>query len=352
MRGRRTTEAARDIRKRRTIGLAVSGLVVAVAVFAGYQADLQAALGIGRPSASRLGAPVSSAELRPSKSPVAQPQSMLLVAAGDIACNPANEKFKDLEGDETGCRQKATSDLVLKLHPDAVMPLGDEQYQRGTYNAFMLSYGPTWGRFVDISHPVPGNHEYLTPGASGYFRYFGILAGAPDEGYYSFELGNWHIVVLNSECRYVAGGCGYGSAQEKWLKADLAAHPVACTLAAWHEPRFSSGDHDSTGAVDPFWRDLNAAKAELVLSGHDHDYERFAPLDARGQQNARTGVRQFVVGTGGVGLRPFDDAVPGSQVRQNTAFGVLALTLNPNGYTWRFVSIDSSFSDSGQETCH
>jgi hypothetical protein len=288
----------------------------------------------------------------PGKAVPVEPRSVLLVAAGDIACNPANEKFKDLEGDETGCRHKATSELVLKLHPDAVMPLGDEQYQRGTYNGFMLSYGPTWGRMVNISHPVVGNHEYLTPGASGYFKYFGVLAGDSDKGYYSFELGSWHIVVLNSECPFVAGGCGYGSPQEKWLRADLSAHPAHCTLAAFHEPRWSSGDHESNGALDPFWRDLSAAKAEVVLSGHDHDYERFAAFDANGDRDARHGTRQFVVGTGGVGLRPFDDLLPGSEVHQNTAFGVLALTLDPSGYTWRFVSVDSSFSDSGRGDCH
>ena len=325
-------------------------VVAALIVLAGYQAGLRAPIGKGDPSAS---VPVASAPAAsPAKPTAAPPQSVLLVAAGDIACNPANEKFKDPEGDETGCRHKATSDLVLRLKPDAVMPLGDEQYQRGSYNAFKLSYGSTWGRFIDITHPVPGNHEYLTSGASGYFKYFGILAGEPGKGYYSFELGNWHIIVLNSECRYVPGGCGYGSPQEKWLVKDLAAHPAACTLAAWHEPRWSSGDHESTAAVDPFWRDLNAAKAELVLSGHDHDYERFAALDATGRQNARTGIRQFVVGTGGVGLRPFDDPAPGSQLRHNTSFGVLALTLNPRSYSWKFVSIDSSFSDSGQGTCH
>jgi hypothetical protein len=309
-----------------------------------------------RPEPGGSDGPASSRPLTtmgsPSRPVPVKPRSVLLVAAGDIACNPANEKFKDLEGDETGCQQKATSDLVLSLHPDAVMPLGDEQYQRGTYNGFKLSYGPTWGRLVDISHPVLGNHEYLTAGAAGYFKYFGVLAGDPAKGYYSFDLGSWHIVVLNSQCRYVAGGCGYGSPQEKWLRADLASHRSLCTLAAWHEPRWSSGEHESNPAFDPFWKDLSAAHAELVLSGHDHDYERFAALDAAGHRDAVRGMRQFVVGTGGVGLRSFDDLAPGSEIRQNTAFGVLALTLNPTGYSWRFVSVDSSFSDGGRGSCH
>jgi 3',5'-cyclic AMP phosphodiesterase CpdA len=199
---------------------------------------------------------------------------------------------------------------------------------------------------------VIGNHEYLTTGAAGYFKYFGIVAGHSTKGYYSFDLGSWHIIVLNSQCRNVPGGCGYGSEQERWLRADLAAHRSRCTLAAWHEPRWSSGEHHSNPAYDAFWRDLSAAKAELVLSGHDHEYERFARLDASGHRNTSLGVRQFVVGTGGVGLRNFEAVVPGSEVRQNSAFGVLALTLRPSGYTWRFVSTGSSFSDSGQDDCH
>jgi len=281
----------------------------------------------------------------------AAPRPVVLVAAGDIACNPANEKFKDLEGDETGCRQKATSDLVLSRHPDAVMPLGDSQYQRGTYNGFQLSYGLTWGRFLGITHPVVGNHEYLTPGATGYFRYFGTLAGDPTQGYYSYELGSWHVVVLNSQCEFV-GGCGAGSAQEKWLRSDLASHKSQCTLAAWHEPRWSSGEHHSNPALDAFWRDLHFAGAEVVLSGHDHDYERFQALDADGRADAAQGMRQFVVGTGGVGLRPFDVIAAGSEIRRNGAFGVLSLTLRTNSYSWRFDSLNSSLSDSGSGACH
>ena len=307
-------------------------LVVPALVFAWYKAGHQSAVGTNDPSASSSKRSVEDDPTSSPAKPAPIPRPVLLVAAGDIACNPANEKFKDLEGDETGCRQKATSDLVLSLHPDAVMPLGDNQYQRGTYNGFELSYGPTWGRLVDISHPVVGNHEYLTADASGYFRYFGVLAGDPDEGYYSFDLGSWHVVVLNSECRQVQGGCAYGSEQERWLRADLAAHRSLCTLAAWHEPRWSSGEHHSNPAFDAFWRDLSAAKVEVLLSGHDHDYERMAPLDANGNRDDAQGTRPFIVGTGGVGLRHFGGTDPASEVRQNTSFGVLALTLEPTGY--------------------
>jgi len=329
----------------------IVGLSVIPLILFGYQAGRRSA---DRPGDSGYSGQFATPDptVTPPPSSPARPRSALLVAAGDIACNPANEKFKDPEGDQTGCRHKLTSDLVISLHPDAVMPLGDNQYQRGTYNGFKLSYGPTWGRFVDITHPVIGNHEYLTAGGSGYFKYFGVLAGDPAKGYYSFDLASWHIIVLNSQCRYVRGGCGYGSEQERWLRADLAAHPSRCTLAAWHEPRWSSGDHHSNKAFDAFWRDLSAARVELVLSGHDHDYERFARLDARGHRNTSSGVRQFVVGTGGVGLRKFEGFAPGSEVRQNTSFGVLALTLAPTGYAWRFVSLGSEFSDSGRETCH
>jgi len=230
--------------------------------------------------------------------------------------------------------------------------LGDTQYLRATWAGYQASYGPSWGRFRRITRPVVGNHEYLTRGAKDYFRYFGTAAGDPVRGYYSFDVGTWHVVVLNSECAFV-GGCQKGSPQERWLRSDLAAHPARCTLAAWHEPRWSTGDHGVNLAVDDLWRDLADAGAEIVLNGHDHSYERLVPMDGSGRVDKKRGMREFVVGTGGVGLRPFDfPRSKRTETRQNIRFGVLALTLDPGGYDWRFVPTKRGYSDSGHGRCH
>ncbi len=278
-------------------------------------------------------------------------RTALVVAAGDIACNPLDRKFGVGLGEETGCKQRATSDLIGQLHPSAVLPLGDNQYQHGTYQGFLASYAPTWGRYRSISHPVIGNHEYDTPHAAGYFSYFGRAAGDPRKAYYSFDLARWHVVVLNNAgCTYI-GGCGKGSPQERWLRQDLAAHRSRCTLAAWHEPRFSSGQHGSNPAFQTLWEDLFAGGVDVVLAGHDHDYERFQPLDAAGRP-APDGIRSFVVGTGGVGLRRLPPAAAtGTVVRQDTTFGVLALQLRPTDYDWNFVPVGGTFGDSGHGTC-
>jgi hypothetical protein len=275
------------------------------------------------------------------------------VAAGDIACNPLDRRNHQNVEEETGCRYKATSDVVLALHPDAVLALGDTQYQRATLQGYRSSYGPTWGRFRAITHPVIGNHEYLVPYAADYFVYFGRAAGDPRKGYYSFDVGRWHVVVLNdSGCNYV-GGCGAGSLEESWLRRDLAAHRNRCTLAAWHEPRWSSGVHHSNPAFQAMWADLYAAGVDVSLAGHDHDYERFVPLDAQGRRDDRRGVREFVVGTGGVGLQRFSrNTAPGSVIKQNHTFGVLSLTLRSAGYDWRFVPVGNGFHDSGHGSCH
>jgi hypothetical protein len=279
------------------------------------------------------------------------PRVVSVVTAGDIACNPLDGKYGVGAGEETGCRQKATSDLITALRPDAVIPLGDNQYQHGSYRDFLTSYAPTWGRFLDITHPVIGNHEYFTPGAAGYFGYFGRAAGDPHKAYYSFDLGRWHIVVLNNSGCQDIGGCGKGSPQERWLQRDLATHRTRCTLAAAHEPRWSSGQHGSHPTLQALWEDLYAGGVDLVVSGHDHNYERFDPLDAKGNRDSR-GVRSFVVGTGGVGLRGFGITARGSAVRESTVFGVLHLTLRPAGYDWRFVAVGDRLHDSGTGTCH
>ena len=280
-------------------------------------------------------------------------QVMRVAAAGDIACDPAGSLFMGGAGTATACHQVATSNAILAGSYDAVLTLGDQQYNSGTASQFTGSYTPSWGRFVAITHPVVGNHEYGSPGAAAYFQYFGAAAGEPGKGYYSFDVGPWHMIALNSNCAQV-NGCGAGSPQELWLRGDLATHPVGCTLAYWHHPRFTSGQHGSDPSTAALWSDLYAGGAELVLSGHDHDYERFAPQsDAAVRDDAR-GIREFVVGTGGESHTTFKATVqPNSEVRDASSFGFLELTLSDSAYAWKFISdTPGGFSDSGSGSCH
>lgn len=268
-----------------------------------------------------------------------QSEDPVVIAAGDIAkCN--------LEWDSyTGA--------LLDTLPGTILGLGDNAYVQGTLQEFTDCYGPTWGRHKDRVYPVPGNHEYLTGGAEGYFRYFGDRAtplepGCTKEckGYYSFDVGSWHIVALNSEIDN-----NPGSAQDLWLRADLAAHPSVCTLAYWHKPRFSSGHHGS-GASAPLFQAIYDYGVDIVLSGHDHDYERFAPQDPAGNYAPDRGVRQFVVGTGGDTLRGWDSNPPNSEVKDQDTWGVLKLTLHPTSYDWEFIPIaGQTFTDSGSANC-
>lgn len=277
----------------------------------------------------------------------ANAQSVTVATAGDIACSPDSDPdYKGGDGTPTDCQMKATSDLILERGVDAVLTLGDNQYSQGRLGAFESSYEKTWGRFKDVTYPSPGNHEYLTTQGRGYYAYFGDAARDPEKGYYSFDVGNWHLVALNSNCNAV-GGCGEGSEQLKWLKENLVENQNKCTLAFWHHPRFSSGRHGSDKAYDGFWKALTDAGAELVFSGHDHHDERFAPQTLYGE-----GIRQFVVGTGGKGLRPINVKYVNSEAFFSDTFGVLFLTLNENSYDWSFVSISGETLDSGMGSCH
>jgi acid phosphatase type 7 len=223
-----------------------------------------------------------------------QQGAVTVMAVGDIACDPANPDFHGGQGDAKFCQEQATSDLVAQANPDAVLALGDNQYENATLAGFQQSYDPTWGRFKAITYPVPGNHEYQTPGAAGYFAYFGSLAHNDPGGYYSFNLGAWHIIGLNSECAEPGvGGCGVGSQQEQWLLSDLGANRSACTLAFWHEPRFTSGRNLNHPALQALWQDLYAFGTAVVLNGHDHIYERFAPQTPQ-QQADSLGIREFI----------------------------------------------------------
>ena len=251
--------------------------------------------------------------------------------------------------------QQATSDLIAGAHYDAVLVLGDSQYDRGELANFNAYFDPTWGRFKRLIHPVPGNHEYFTTNATGYYEYFGRRAGDPQRGYYSFDLGSWHVVALNSNdgpCSVVS--CDPSSEQLSWLKADLARNRKKCLLAFWHHPRFSSGSvHGDNPRVQAFWDTLYAARADIVLNGHDHLYERFDPQTPTGSADPEGGIRQFIVGTGGMSHHPFATPKPNSVARDASSFGVLRLELGPASYDWKFLPAEpSSFNDEGHGTCH
>jgi hypothetical protein len=280
----------------------------------------------------------------------------VVMAAGDIACDPDDSGYNGGAGTADRCHQLATSDLLLAGSPDLVLALGDVQYDSATTARINAVYAPTWGRVKAITRPILGNHESGT--AAGYFDYFngpGVTdgpAGPRGKGYYSFDLGGWHLVALNSNCASVS--CSAGSEQERWLRADLAAHPANCTLAYWHHPRYSSGHDGSNDFMQPLWEALHDAQAEVLLSGHSHDYERFAPLDRDGAVDFAGGIRQFVVGTGGAFFTGgLGTLAPHSEVAQNDTFGVLRLTLHPASYDWEFVpEAGGAFTDSGSQGCH
>ena len=232
--------------------------------------------------------------------------------------------------------------------------LGDNAYSRGTPAEFRDCYDPSWGRVKDRTEfPVPGNHDYNTANAAGYRGYFGKRATPDGDTWYSRDVGAWHVIVLDANCTEIAGGCDTGSPQLRWLRRDLAASDARCTVALWHQPRFSSGEeHGNDPAVAPFWDALYAADADLVLNGHDHNYERFAPQDPDGNRDDQRGITEVVVGTGGGEMRGMGETKPNSIVRRGRLLGVFQLTLHPDGWSYRFISTDGSFSDEGTADCH
>jgi hypothetical protein len=259
----------------------------------------------------------------------------ILLVAGDIAT--CTNDF-----DEATAR-------ILDANPDAIVaPLGDNAYVDGTASEFANCYGPTWGRHLARSMPAVGNHEYRTPGATGYYGYFGEKAGEPGKGYYSYDLGEWHVVVLNSNIAHDAA-----SPQLAWLRSDLAANPGACTLAYWHHPRFSSGNHGNDSRESAIWDALYAYDVDVVLNGHEHSYERFAPQTPAGIADDERGIRAFVIGTGGTLLRGMGTLKANSETFNSTSHGVLKLTLSADSYAWQFLAIaGQSFTDSGSGRCH
>jgi hypothetical protein len=291
---------------------------------------------------------------------VAQSQSVsepVIAAAGDIACAPPATRTS------TKCHQQDTANLLAAGSYDAVLPVGDTQYDCGELSAFDQVYDKTWGQLNAISHPVVGDNEYssstcTTRGASGYFTYFGAAASPLDQpctqackGYYSYDLGSWHIIALNSECSQVSG-CKSTSPQGKWLKADLAAHPAACTLAYWHRPYFTDDGGTSSG-TSYLVKTLYSAHADVLLVGHKHVYERFAPMDPF-QVADPSGIREFIVGTGGKSQASLaTPPPPNAEVRNKGTYGVLRLTLHADSYDWQFIpEAGKTFTDSGTQACH
>jgi len=265
----------------------------------------------------------------------------VLVGAGDVA------SCDDLSG------AYATAKLIEQI-PGTVFVAGDLAYPDGTDENFAKCYEPTWGRFKDRTRPAPGNHEYHSDGASGYARYFGEAAGDPKKAYYSYDLGTWHVISLNSECAQV-GGCDQASPQGQWLKQDLEQHKNGCIVAYFHKPLFSSGgSHGNDPLMKPLWDVLYHSGADIVINGHDHNYERFAPQDPEGKLDTVHGIREFVVGSGGKNShRKMGITKPNSEARNDDTFGVLKLTLHAKSYDWEFVpEAGKTFKDSGSGTCH
>jgi len=276
-----------------------------------------------------------------------QPEAQsILIGAGDI------EKCGGEGAGQTAGEIEEIMEKLSSFQEIEIFTAGDNSNDAGSPDEYKC-FAQDWGRFKDRIHPVVGNHDYFTPLAEGYYDYFGAAAGDPTKGYYSFNLGAWHIVMLNSNCAQV-GGCDAGSPQESWLKADLAAYPARCTLAVWHEPLYISGDKNAE-FTQPFWQDLYNAGAEIVVSGHQHQYERFAPQDARGRLDLSLGLREFVVGTGGAILEPplTNDIRRNSETIISQEHGVIQFTLYPTRYEWQFIPVDSQAkADSGQGECH
>jgi hypothetical protein len=308
---------------------------------------------IGPPAPPPIASPVVPPVPEPVVPPVPDP---VVAAAGDIACGPHDPGFNGGNGTATGCHARQTSDVVLGIAPAAVLALGDLQYGGGTPENYQLSYGPTWGRFKDITWPVLGNHDNDRGRGSGYFAFFGPRVGSAQRAFYSFDVGAWHLIALDTNlenCAVLSGvNCADAALQEDWLRGDLAAHANRCVLAFFHYPRFSSGGIGSYTTVKPLWDALYAAGADVVLNGHDHNYERFAPQDPAGAADPK-GIREFVVGTGGKDLLAMKAPQPNSEVRNNNTFGVLKLTLHPTAYDWEFVpEAGRTFSDAGSAECH
>jgi hypothetical protein len=284
----------------------------------------------------------------PSETPVVAVP--VVMAAGGIACSPGDPSFHDGAGTATACRARATSDLAITASPTALLALGDVQYGTGSLAEYQTSFDRTWGRLRSVLHAVPGREEWEAGGreADIFFAYFGLAAGEPGRAYYSFDLGSWHLVALNTNLDVEPG-----SAQERWLRADLAANRSRCILAFSYRPRFSSGELGASRSLTALWQVLYDFRADVVLAGGDHHYERFRPQSPDGSAATSHGIRQFVVGTGGASHGATGRRAVNSEVVNNDTFGLLRLDLQQASYDWRFVpEAGKQFTDAGRGSCH
>lgn len=275
---------------------------------------------------------------------------LLAACGGEVPHGPPPHTSLVAAGDIAGCwwRSDEATARLLDHIGGVVAPLGDDVYGDGTEAQYRRCYGPTWGRHKARTRPAIGNHDARTAGGGPYYAYFGAAAGPAGKGWYSYELEGWHVVVLNSEI-----GIAAGTEQLAWLREDLRTHPAKCTLAYMHRPRFSSGKHGDSERVKEAFRILYDGGVDVLLSGHDHVYERFAPQDPQGRADPARGVRQFVVGTGGAPFYSFRGRLDAnSQVHQNRVHGVLRMVFHPDGYDWEFVGVGNGFSDKGTGSCH
>ena len=310
------------------------GMVSIVGRSAGGAAPTPRATGTEpAPSSPSLAIATSSSPASPAPSASGDP---VLVGAGDIA---------DCDLDSGA----ATASLLDTIE-GTVFTAGDNAYPNGSSAQFRDCYAPTWGRHLERTRPAAGNHDWDTKDLAGYREYFGAAAGADGASWYSYELGAWHVIVLDSDCTFV--GCLPDTAQGRWLQADLDASKATCTLAIWHHPRFSSGEHGNDATVWPFWDALYRAHADVVVNGHDHDYERFGPQDPAGREDKAGGVREFVVGTGGAVLRDFPTVAAHSEVRIANTYGVIKFVLHPTWYEWSFIRTSGEVGDSATGACH
>ena len=276
----------------------------------------------------------------------AAPGAVRVVVVGDIACDPADPQFRGGRGTATACGQRAVGRLVERLRPDAVVTTGDNQYDVGALRAYRASYAPAMGSLRARTWPVPGNHDYGTAGAAGYFAYFGARAGSPNRPWRSFSPApGWRVLLLDSNC-WAVGGCGSGSRQHRWIKHTLAHRPAPCTIAAWHHPLLTAGEYrgsaDVRAAALPLWRATTRGGVDVVLNGHDHNYQRWSP---------RQGVREFVVGTGGRSHYRVTP-VPRLAAHDDRHFGALVLTLRADRtYRYAFWTVHHRRLDAGRGRC-
>ncbi|HLB61799.1 MAG TPA: metallophosphoesterase [Actinomycetota bacterium] len=329
---------------------ALFGAVRPTAESAAQQIPLEpsasAAPGLSRASSS----PEPGLPSRPGRSSEGKAE-VLVAAAGDVACDPSDPSFEGGKGRGRYCRQLATAKAISRAGAEAVFVLGDTQYDDATLGKFRRSYDKSWGRLKGITYPAVGNHEYYTNVAAGYFDYFGRRAGKRGLGYYSTDLASWHVVSLNSNCDILS--CERGSRQYRWLRHDLRSSEASCDVAIMHHPRFSSGPHGDTRGVLPLWRLLYRAGVDVALAGHDHIYERFAPLRPDGSVDRSAGIRSFVVGTGGAETYWFNKRAGHSQARSADTIGVLFLSLRDGAFDWSFDRVAGKrFSDAGSDRCH